>query len=105
MSTFVFFLLLKFILVLNISKFKKNFFFSKSVGDTNITSSGVVTQTRPGADGLWDITSFGRIKQTETTVDPADVRCLLYIPNTTYSKQTDGSEFSKLNFAKTNTLV
>ncbi len=63
----------------------------------NQTASGFVSQTkRDEKNGLWDITMYGRIKQTETTIDPSDVDCLLYIPNTSYSKLKEVSEFSKL---------
>ncbi|KAJ6648379.1 hypothetical protein Bhyg_03607 [Pseudolycoriella hygida] len=65
-----------------------------SIGDTNQTSSGFISQTKLGNDGLWDITTYGRIKQSETVIDPSDVHCLLFIPNTSYSKQKQASQFT-----------
>lgn len=77
----------------------------KSIGDTNQTSSGFVSHSRrDDKNGLWDITIYGKIKQSETVIDPSDVHCLLFIPNTSYTKQKEVSEFSKLILLKNHHL-
>ncbi|KAG4080615.1 hypothetical protein HA402_006216 [Bradysia odoriphaga] len=66
-----------------------------SVGNVNQTSSGFVSQTKlDEKNGLWDITIYGRLKQTETTINPSDIHCLLYIPTTSYTKLKDVSQFT-----------
>lgn len=71
-------------------------YFVLSIREDNKTLSGFVTTTeKDETHGLWDIIISGKLNRNDIAIEPSDVYCILVIPNTTYIKRTDVSQFSK----------